>query len=168
MQTLAPPALAWMLVALAAGCTAEVSRTEVFPEGRYRVVPQPGTYQVKWRALEGVPEENLSRTIAMLNLPAAHRLVCPAFRDEEQARSYWKWCIEKLGPSISDFRVDFDYRVDESGSVTGTLIIDRFLPYRAHWTKHVQGTEGKPIVVELEEAGHPPVTMEFRVFKTEA
>ncbi len=137
------------------------------PEGRIThvqssVSSQPfelGPYSFDWRALVGVPDLSETWSVRPARSAPQGRMLGPASRE-----LWFKQVYEHRGrASLSDFRLDFRHQIDDQDSIVGELDIDRFYPYRAHWSKHIEGQLGKAIPIELDADGHERVVLELKV-----
>lgn len=117
-----------------------------------------GPYTVQFRVTNGLSESGESW--ALLTAPAEGHVVLPVASAE-----WYQQVHQSNGPSLFDFRLDLDYRVDEWGVLTAQLEIDRYHPYRGHWSKRIQGRLQEPITIVLETPEQMPVTMQLRVSK---
>ncbi len=162
--SLVAPGCLWLAVALCSGCSGGMEERWHVPT-RVSVVNDElgerfidGPYCVQYRATKGVP--SLGESFALLTAPADGRVILPTASEE-----FFQKVHQSQGPSLSDFRVDLEYRVEERGVVTGQLKIDRFNPDRAHWSRCMNTKLGEPITMLLETPGQVPVTMQLRVLK---
>lgn len=108
-----------------------------------------GPFAVEWRALKGIDQV---QPLCSTDRPAGWHIVPVATAN-----------VSSEPQAVPSLVLTFDYDVEESGRVTGTVEVRReqVLPYT--WTAHFEGRVGSPLEIGFQPPGEDLTVLQFRV-----